>query len=220
MFPMERAKKEFAFSVKGFENVDCFVLNYPMTVLRLNGEDKDEVCRLSAHILECWRGYSDVSAFIVAETDGVRHNTITPIARMKNGRYEIDLVLRNNITTAEHPLGVYHPHAKLHHIKKENIGLIEVMGLAILPGRLKTEMKLLKEAIIAGKDLRADERLAPHADWAEEFLVRCGRFDHETADGIIRTEIGRVFEEVLEDAGVYKCTQEGRKALQRFIDIL
>ena len=217
VFPMEKAEKEFAFTVPGFENVECAVLKYPMTVIRLDSGSRENICALASRILARWRGYTDEQAFVFAETDGEKHNTVTPIARMNGGRYELDLVLRNNITTPEHPMGVYHPHEELHHIKKENIGLIEVMGLAILPGRLKTEMQALKAAIVNGEDLRADEKLSKHADWAEEFLPRHPEWNGDTADDIIKEEIGRVFEKVLECAGVYKCTQEGRTKLQKFI---
>ena len=161
----------------------------------------------------------DEEAFIYAETDGEPHNTITPIARKRRDRYELDLVLRNNITTAEHPLGVYHPHAKLHHIKKENIGLIEVMGLAVLPARLKQELADLKEAILAGKDLRASEELCKHADWVEEFLPRY-TVTADNIEGILEKEVGLVFAEVLTDAGIYKRTPEGRRAFHRFLATL
>ena len=217
-FPMERAEREFCFTVPGFESVECSVLKYPMTVIRLDSDGKDAVCALAEKILSLWRNYTDEDAFIFAETDGERHNTVTPIARMRDGKYELDLVLRNNITTAEHPLGVFHPHEELHHIKKENIGLIEVMGLAILPGRLKGEMQALKAALLDGSDLRANEKLAKHALWADEFMSRRSDFNAGNADGIIEEEIGRVFEKVLECAGVYKCTPEGRQALGKFID--
>lgn len=216
--PMAKAKKEFDFSVPGFEDVACQVLHYPMTALRLDGEDKERVCALAGKILQTWRNYTDEDAFIFAETDGEKHNTITPIARMKGGMYELDLVLRNNITTAEHPLGVYHPHAHLHHIKKENIGLIEVQGLAILPGRLKNEMRLLRDALLEGKDIRKIPELEKHADWAEGFMKKYNGFNAANADEIIRNEIGLAFSEVLECAGVYKHTAKGRAALMRFIE--
>ena len=216
-FPMEKAAKEFDFTVPGFEVVDCCVVKYPMTVLRLNSTDKIRLCDLAGRILDKWRGYSDPDAKIFAETNGKPHNTITPIARMRNGRYELDLVLRNNLTTDEHPMGLYHPYEELHHIKKENIGLIEVMGLAILPGRLKKEMVELKDALLHSEDLRKNEMLAKHADWAEEFVARHPEFNTETADDIIRHEIGQVFAQVLECAGVYKCSKEGRTALKKFL---
>lgn len=216
-FPMEKAEKEFDFSVPGFETVDCSVLNYPMTVLRLNSADKQQLCDLAGRILAKWRTYTDADAMIFAETDGEPHNTITPIARMRDGRYELDLVLRNNLTTPEHPMGLYHPHEHLHHIKKENIGLIEVMGLAILPGRLKKEMADLKDALLSGENLRENETLQKHADWAEEWMARHPEFCADNADAIIRDEIGQVFAEVLACAGVYKCTDEGRAYLKKFL---
>ena len=216
-FPMEKAEKEFGFEVPGFEDVDCCVVKYPMTVLRLNSANKQQLCDLAGKILAKWRKYSDPDAMIFAETDGEPHNTITPIARMRNGKYELDLVLRNNLTTPEHPMGLYHPHEELHHIKKENIGLIEVMGLAILPGRLKKEMADLKEALLNGEDLRASETLAKHADWAEEFMGRHPEFNADNAEEILKDEIGQVFAKVLECAGVYKCTAEGREHLKKFL---
>ena len=216
-FPMEKAEKEFGFEVPGFAEVDCCVVKYPMTVLRLNSENKQQLCDLAGKILAKWRGYSDPDAMIFAETDGEPHNTITPIARMRDGRYELDLVLRNNLTTKEHPMGLYHPHEELHHIKKENIGLIEVMGLAILPGRLKKEMADLKTALLNGENLRENEELAKHADWAEEFMARHLEFNADNAEEIIKDEIGQVFAQVLECAGVYKCSAEGRNALKRFL---
>ena len=176
-----------------------------------------ELMRQAGKILAKWRGYSDPDAMIFAETDGEPHNTITPIARMRKGRYELDLVLRNNLTTPEHPMGLYHPHEELHHIKKENIGLIEVMGLAILPGRLKKEMADLKTALLNGENLRENDELAKHADWAEEFMGRHPEFNADNAEAIIRDEIGQVFAKVLECAGVYKCTEEGRNHLKKFL---
>ena len=201
-FPMEKAEKEFGFAVPGFEDVDCCVVKYPMTVLRLNSANKQQLCDLAGRILAKWRKYSDPDAMIFAETGGEPHNTITPIARMRNGKYELDLVLRNNLTTPEHPMGLYHPHEELHHIKKENIGLIEVMGLAVLPGRLKKEMADLKTALLNGEDLRANDELAKHADWAEGFLKRHPEFNAENAEDIIKFEIGQVFAQVLECAPI------------------
>ena len=214
---MEKAEKEFGFEVPGYETVDCCVVKYPMTVLRLNSADRKQLCDLAGRILEKWRGYTDEEAMIFAETDGEPHNTITPIARMRKGRYELDLVLRNNLTTKEHPMGLYHPHEELHHIKKENIGLIEVMGLAILPGRLKKEMADLKTALLNGEDLRANDELAKHADWADGFMKRHPKFNADNAEEIIQFEIGQVFAKVLECAGVYKCTAEGREHLKKFL---
>ena len=214
---MEKAEKEFGFEVPGFDDVDCCVVRYPMTVLRLNSQNKDHLCDLAGKILAKWRTYSDPAATVFAETDGEPHNTITPIARMREGRYELDLVLRNNLTTPEHPMGLYHPHEELHHIKKENIGLIEVMGLAVLPGRLKKEMADLREALLNGENLRDNEELSKHADWADAFMARHPEFNAENAEAIIQYEIGQVFARVLECAGVYKCTESGRAALKRFL---
>lgn len=219
-FAMAKAPVERSFAAAGFEDVAAGVVNWPMSVIRLSGPDTDRIIGLADVILEKWRKYTDEEAFVYAYTDGEPHNTITPIARKRGENYELDLVLRNNITTQEHPLGVYHPHAKLHHIKKENIGLIEVMGLAVLPARLKEEMARLKEAILAGEDLRSHETLAKHADWVEEFRPRYERIDAANIDGIIEKEIGLVFMEVLEDAGVYKRTPEGQAAFDRFIKSL
>ena len=174
---------------------------------------------LADRILKCWRDYSDEAAFIFAETDGEPHNTITPIARRRGTDYELDLVLRNNIITEEHPLGVYHPHAELHHIKKENIGLIEVMGLAVLPSRLKGELAALEEAILAGADIGADPVLSKHAPWVEELKTR-HTFTKENTAAILQEEVGKVFCKVLEHAGVYKRTEAGREALLRFVDMV
>ena len=219
-FAMAKAPVERTFSVAGFEDVAAGIVAWPMSVIRLSGTDTDRIIALADVILNKWREYTDEEAFIYAYTDNEPHNTITPIARKRGDRFELDLVLRNNITTEEHPLGVYHPHAKLHHIKKENIGLIEVMGLAVLPARLKGEMAHLKEAILAGKDLRADEELAKHADWVDEFRPKYDAITAENIDGIVEKEIGLVFMQVLEDAGVYKRTEEGQKAFDRFVKSL
>ena len=217
-FAMARAPIEREISFAGFDDIRAGIVKWPMSVIRISGRDKNRLIELADRILLAWRGYTDESAFIFAETDGEPHNTITPIARMRGDLLELDLVLCNNITTEEHPLGVYHPHAKLHHIKKENIGLIEVMGLAVLPARLKDEIAGLSEAIVAGKDLRADEELAKHADWVEEFLPKYDAVTSDNVTDILKKEIGLVFSEVLEDAGVYKCTQEGRAAFLRFVE--
>ena len=219
-FAMAKAPVERSFTVKGFEDVAAGVVNWPMSVIRLNGPDSDRIIALADRILAKWREHTDESAFIYAFTDGEPHNTITPIARKRGENFELDLVLRNNITTEEHPLGVYHPHGKLHHIKKENIGLIEVMGLAVLPARLKGEMAQLKEAMLTGADLRGDEVLAKHADWVEEFAPRYEKIDASNIDAVIEKEIGLVFMEVLEDAGVYKRTPEGQEAFDRFLQSL
>ena len=219
-FAMAKAPIDRSFAVTGFEDVEAGIVNWPMSVIRLRSKDTGRIIELADKILKQWRHYTDEEAFIYAETDGEPHNTITPIARKRGDIYELDLVLRNNITTPEHPLGVYHPHAKLHHIKKENIGLIEVMGLAVLPARLKSEMAQLKEAILSGADLRADEALEKHADWVEEFTPKYENIDASNIDAIIEQEIGLVFMEVLEDAGVYKRTEEGRSAFDRFVKSL
>ena len=216
VFAMERAKIGTPLTFRGFEDVEAGIVNWPMSVIRLRAADRKRLAALAEKILTCWRGYSDAEAFIFAETDGEPHNTITPIARRRGDDFEMDLVLRNNITTPEHPLGVYHPHAKLHHIKKENIGLIEVMGLAVLPSRLKGELAALREAILSGSDIRADETLAKHADWVDE-LKTSHTFTAENTEQILRQEVGAVFEQVLEDAGVYKTDKAGREAFLRFV---
>lgn len=219
-FAMAKAPIERTFKVKGFEDVESGIVKWPMSVIRLSAPNYERIIALADIILEKWRGYTDEDAFIFAETDGTPHNTITPIARKRGDNYELDLVLRNNITTDEHPLGVYHPHAQLHHIKKENIGLIEVMGLAVLPARLKDEMAKLKEAILSGADLRSDEVLEKHADWVDTFRPKYENINKENIDEIIQNEIGEVFMHVLEDAGVYKRTKEGQEAFDRFVSAL
>lgn len=218
-FAMEKAPMIENFTVKGFEDVTCGIVKWPLSVIRLQCKDEKRIIDLADHILGAWRGYTDEEAFIFAETDGEPHNTITPIARKRGDLFELDLALRNNITTEEHPLGVYHPHEKLHHIKKENIGLIEVMGLAVLPSRLKGELEDLADAIVEGKDLRADETLAKHADWVDEFKGNY-TITKENVSEILQQEVGKVFCQVLEDAGVYKCNDEGLKAFRRFIEVL
>lgn len=218
-FAMAKAAVEKEFKIKGYEDVECGIVNWPLSVIRISSSDADRLIDLAAHILDKWRGYSDEEAFIFAETDGVPHNTITPIARKRNGKFELDLALRNNITTEECPLGVYHPHDKYHHIKKENIGLIEVMGLAVLPARLKQEIFVeLRDAILSGVDLRSTETLKSHADWALEFMKNYDEINEDNIDKILKDEIGKVFVGVLEDAGVFKRTAEGKAAFQRFID--
>ena len=217
-FAMAKAEIEEYVEFEGFSDVTAGIVKWPMSVIRISGPDKDKLIKLADKILGAWRGYTDAAANIYAETDDEPHNTITPIARRRGEDYELDLVLRNNLTTEEHPLGVYHPHAHLHHIKKENIGLIEVMGLAVLPARLKDEMAELEAAILNGTDLRSTETLASHADWAEEFLKKYDNVNEDNVTDIIRKEIGLVFAEVLENAGVYKCDEEGRKAFRRFIE--
>jgi UDPglucose--hexose-1-phosphate uridylyltransferase len=218
-FPMEQAPVEQEITFRGFENVKAGIVKWPMSVIRLDCPDKNKLVDLSDKILKAWRGYSDEEAFILAETHGEPHNTITPIARRRGMDYEMDLVLRNNITTEEHPLGVYHPHAELHHIKKENIGLIEVMGLAVLPSRLKEELTALEEAILAGADIGADPVLSKHAPWVEELKTR-HTFTKENTAAILQEEVGQVFAKVLEHAGVYKRTEDGRKAFLRFVEVV
>ena len=217
-FAMAKAPIEKAFKFEGFEDVEAGIVKWPMSVIRLRCADHKRLTQLSSKILAAWRAYTDEAAFVFAETDGVPHNTITPIARKKGDSFEIDLVLRNNITTDEHPMGVYHPHKQYHHIKKENIGLIEVMGLAILPSRPVSELEAVKNAILNNDDLRASELTASHADWVEEFLPTHPEFNADNAMDIIKEETGKVFLHVLEDAGVYKCTPEGREAFMRFLE--
>ena len=215
-FAMAKAPVETPFTFPGYEDVKSGIVKWPMSVVRLTAADPERLIDLADKILLSWRGYTDETVFIFAETDGEPHNTITPIARRRGEDYELDLVLRNNITTAEHPLGVYHPHAELHHIKKENIGLIEVMGLAVLPARLKEELSAVANALVSGADLRADERTAKHADWAEGFRGKY-TITADNALDIVEKETGLVFARVLEHAGVYKRTQEGKSAFLRFL---
>lgn len=217
-FAMAKAPIERNVTFSGYEDVEAGIVKWPMSVIRIRHKDEKRLIGLADVILKSWRGYTDESAFIFAETEEQPHNTITPIARKNGEVYELDLVLRNNITTEEHPLGVYHPHAELHHIKKENIGLIEVMGLAVLPSRLKDEMKELGEYIIAGKDIRSSEMLEKHADWVEAFLPDYGDVNADNIDSILQDEIGKVFAEVLEHAGVYKRDEKGQAAFIRFIE--
>ena len=219
-FAMAKAPIELPVTIPGYDDVEAGIVKWPLSVLRIRHKDENRLIDLATHVLDCWRSYTDEDAFIFAYTDGEPHNTITPIARKVGDTYELDLTLRNNITTDEHPLGVYHPHAKLHHIKKENIGLIEVMGLAVLPSRLKQEMALLKDAILTGSDLEKDEVLQKHAEWVAEFLPSYPEINGENIDEILRQEIGKVFVQVLEDAGVYKCTPEGREAFLKFVKTL
>ena len=219
-FAMAKAPYESTFTVPGYEDVEAGIVHWPLSVIRLRGEDDARIIDLADHILKAWRGYTDEAAFIFAETDGEPHNTITPIARKRDGKFELDLALRNNITTEECPLGVYHPHAEYHHIKKENIGLIEVMGLAILPARLKTEMALLAECLTGDKRMEDYPELEQHAEWARDIAARRTDLNKDTVDDILKEEIGHVFVHVLEDAGVYKCTEEGRAAFERFIATL
>ena len=216
-FAMAKAPIEIPFTFPGFEDVEAGIVKWPMSVVRISSENSERLVDLADRILTAWRGYTDEQAVIYAETDGVPHNTITPIARMRNGKFELDLVLRNNLTTEEHPLGLYHPHAELHHIKKENIGLIEVMGLAVLPARLKEELAAVADALASGADLRANELTEKHADWAEGFKNQY-TITAENALEIVQKETGLVFAQVLEHAGVYKRTEEGKAAFLRFLN--
>ena len=223
-FAMEKAPIIEEFTVKGYEDVKAGIVKWPLSVIRLQCKDEKRIIELADHILQTWRGYTDEDAFVYAETDGEPHNTITPIARRRGDLFELDLALRNNITTEEHPLGVYHPHEKLHHIKKENIGLIEVMGLAVLPARLKGELEELADAIVKGEDIRANETLEKHADWVDEFMAEykaAGKtVDASNVEEVLQQEVGKVFCKVLEDAGVFKCTEEGLAEFRRFIAAL
>ncbi|AEE17777.1 UDP-glucose--hexose-1-phosphate uridylyltransferase [Treponema brennaborense] len=212
-FPMARAEIETQFSMKAFPDVHAGIVKWPMSVIRLRHEDPARLVEAADLILTKWRKYTDADAFVFAETDGIPHNTITPIARRRGAEYEIDLALRNNITTEEHPLGVFHPHQNLHHIKKENIGLIEVMGLAILPARLERELELLADYLVCKKDIRSNETIAKHADWAETFAAECTAAN---VRDVLKRETGLVFKQVLTDAGVYKRTPEGKEAFLRF----
>ncbi|MFT0848795.1 UDP-glucose--hexose-1-phosphate uridylyltransferase [Actinomycetaceae bacterium L2_0104] len=214
-FAMARAGIERRVHFSGFDDVDAGIVTWPMSVLRISSTDRERLIELADRILSAWRGYTDAEAFVFAETDGEPHNTITPIARMRDGKFELDLVLRNNITTREHPLGVYHPHAELHHIKKENIGLIEVMGLAVLPARLKDELAAVATRLSAGTDLRSDPLTEKHADWAEGFAAEVTR---DNAEDVIQREVGRVFAKVLEHAGVYGRNEDGQRAFLRFVE--
>lgn len=219
-FAMAKAKIELPVTIPGYEDVEAGIVKWPLSVLRIRSKDTSRLIDLAEHVLNCWRSYTDEDAFIYAETNGEPHNTITPIARKNGDTYELDLTLRNNITTDEHPLGVYHPHAQYHHIKKENIGLIEVMGLAVLPSRLKEELELLADYIVNGKDIRSNEKIEKHADWVEEFLPTYDNITEENVMEILQKEVGIVFTHVLEDAGVYKCTEQGRADFLKFIHTL
>ena len=222
-FPMAKACAEETFTIKGFEDVAVEKIKWPMSVIRLRGKSKEKLVELSDKILTAWRGYSDEKCDIFAFTGDTPHNTITPIARKKGTEYEIDLVLRNNRTSEEYPLGIFHPHQELHHIKKENIGLIEVMGLAVLPGRLKEEMGILAELMIkpnASELIRGNEKVEKHADWCDEILKKYNDITAENIENIIKIEIGVAFSKVLENAGVYKQDENGKEGYRRFINSL
>lgn len=217
-FAMAKAPVETALSFKHFDDVNAGIVKWPMSVIRLSGKSTERIIELADKILSAWRAYSDESVGIFAETDGEPHNTITPIARKNGEMYELDLVLRNNITTKEHPLGVFHPHAELHHIKKENIGLIEVMGLAVLPARLKKELADLGTAIVSGEDITANENLSKHADWVKEIKEKYSDINETNVDNILKTETGLVFSKVLEHAGVFKRDSKGTAAFIAFAE--
>ena len=217
-FPMAKAPIETEFKMKKYPNVSAGIVKWPMSIIRLNSDNRNELVSACSDILDAWRSYTDESVGIYAETNGTPHNTITPIARMRNGQYECDLVLRNNITSENRPLGIFHPNPSLHHIKKENIGLIEVMGLAVLPSRLAEELKVLKEFMLTGADLTSNPKTAPHAEWAKTVLEQHSEFNKENADSIIKNEVGMVFEQVLCDAGIFKRNTTGTAAFIKFIN--
>jgi len=216
-FPMEKAPISHEIPIDGFEDVEVGIVKWPLSVIRIRSPKRDRLVKLGERILDAWRNYSDESVDIVSHTDDVSHNTITPIARYKNGKFELDLVLRNNRTSEEHPLGIFHPHSDVHHIKKENIGLIEVMGLAVLPARLKEELKLLKECFVGHKDIYEYEELEKHVKW---FEYLCGKYQDIDIDDILKKEVGIVFERILSDAGVFKQNKRGIEAFKRFINSL
>ena len=218
--PMARAAVDQKITIPGYEDIETGILKWPMSVIRIKGRDQSRLVDLASHILSTWREYTDEEAFILAYTDGVRHNTITPIARRRGEDYELDLVLRNNITTEDRPLGVYHPRNEYHHIKKENIGAIEVMGLAILPSRLRDELALLAEYILEKKEIRSNEILEKHADWVDAFISDYHDINQDNVMEILKHETGKVFAGVLEDAGVFKRTPEGRTYFDRFVSSL
>ena len=216
-FAMAKAPIEESVTFKGYEDIEAGIVKWPMSVLRLIGDDTDRICELSGKILAKWREYTDEDAFIYAYTDGTPHNTITPIARYRNGKFEIDLVLRNNITTDEYPDGYYHPHPEHHHIKKENIGLIEVMGLAVLPSRLKEEIGVLRDAIVNGTDIAADERIAKHKEWADN-IVANNNVTAENCEDILKAEIGKVFADILGQCGVFERSEKGKTQFLKFTE--
>lgn len=216
-FAMERAEIEHSFEIKDYPTVKAGIVKWPMSVIRLTSADRDALADCCDRVLTAWRGYTDEAAYIFAETDGTPHNTVTPIARKLGEEYQCDLVLRNNITTPDRPIGLYHPAPELHHIKKENIGLIEVMGLAVLPARLATEIDLLAEALVLGDDIRSDSRLAPHADWAEQVMAAHPELNSDNVTDVLKEEIGAVFTKVLLDAGVFKRDDAGKAAFARFV---
>ena len=216
-FAMAKAPIETEVTFAGFEDIQAGIVKWPMSVIRIIGTDKARLVELADKVLTTWRGYTDKDSFIYAETEGTPHNTITPIARMRNGKFELDLVLRNNITTEDCPLGYYHPHPEYHHIKKENIGLIEVMGLAVLPSRLKNEMAVLGKAMVNGEDISANETIAAHKEWAEMIMQKYD-INESNIDDILKKEIGIVFTSILGQCGVYSRDEEGKAGFLRFIE--
>ena len=216
-FAMAKAPIETKVTFSGFEDVQAGIVKWPMSVIRIKGTDKARLVELADKVLTTWRGYTDKDSFIYAETEGTPHNTITPITRMRNGQFELDLVLRNNITTEDCPLGYYHPHPEYHHIKKENIGLIEVMGLAVLPSRLKNEMAVLGKAMVNGEDISANETIASHKEWAEMIMQKYD-INEDNIDDILKNEIGIVFTSILGQCGVYSRDEEGKAGFLRFIE--
>lgn len=215
-FAMAKAPIETEFVFEGYEDITAGIVKWPMSVIRLACEDSDRLAELSEKILNKWKAYDDEEAFIYSFTDGEPHNTITPIARFRNGKYEIDLVLRNNITTEECPLGYYHPHPEYHHIKKENIGLIEVMGLAVLPSRLKTEIAMLKQALLNGEDIAQIEEIAKHKEWADMIKSKY-TLTQDNCEDILKEEIGIIFTAILEQCGVFERTQTGKEQFIKFM---
>lgn len=219
-FPMSKANIKTSFKMKKYPSISAGILKWAMSVIRLCSNNKNELVSACTDILNTWKYYSDESVGIYAETDNTPHNTITPIARIRNGKYEMDLVLRNNITSKERPLGIFHPNPSLHHIKKENIGLIEVMGLAVLPSRLAEELDILRETMLSGVDMKKNPKILSHAEWAETILSQHPEFNAENADSIIKNEVGKVFEQVLCDSGVFKNDKNGLSAFEKFINLL
>ncbi len=216
-FPMARAENEFTFTIQGFPQILAEKIKWPMYTLRLTCDCVEPLVDCAAEILEQWRSYSDESAGIYACTQDTPHNTVTPIARRKGKQFQLDLVLRNNLTTPLHPDGVYHPHREKHHIKKENIGLIEVMGLAVLPSRLKSDFDFLRKALLNPALFDTIEQIAAHREWAEAICKNRQDITDENVDNILREEIGQVFLGVLEDSGVFKDTDSGKAAGKRFL---
>lgn len=219
-FALANAKIEKKYKIKNFENIAFGIVKWPLSVIRISSKDDKKLVKFADFILKKWKNYSDESIHILAKTQNAYHNTITPIARMKNSNFELDLVLRNNRTDEKHPFGIFHPHEHLHHIKKENIGLIEVMGLAILPARLKEELELLSNHILNNKNIKHNEKIKKHAKWVENFLPKYKNINKSNIEKILQNEVSKVFVEVLEHCGVFKCNQKGRKAFENFINTL